>query len=353
MRKNKKPVEALLIMHLSSLDVYHDMYGSKEAWDMAERIIDAMSSHGGPVIVVDMLWETGHLHDSEAREHVYEHALFPMLDQGTAILIVHDECWESEFSETGEPLGEEEYGYHGYWEEFFQELLPVLNDLNVDRIRIAGFWYDPERNSGCALYTGQWLSGAFDVRYDEEILGRDFPMDSKLDTELQNNAAVPLILRGLAAEAIKAGSWEEFKHDFIIQIKHGLYWHWTNNPNFMIDPSRGPRDMSSMSVGGVSPGTLMITSDIDAWADYGSHNKGRAYAATIDMRDVPRDAYHQVGRGFGNEFMVMDTRRARVIEVLPRKKAFSKDHQQRKYLPKNEKELYEFYVSATTKEPLL
>ena len=170
----KNHTEALLIMHLSSLDVYSDAHGAKKAAVMAERLIDAMSSHDGPVIVVDMLWETGRHHDSEAREEIYKRALFPMLDQGTAILIVHDEGWESEFSESGEPLGEDECGYQGYWPEFFQELLPVLNELDVDSIRIGGFWYDPEHQSGCAWYAGQWLSRAFDVRYDKKILGRAF-----------------------------------------------------------------------------------------------------------------------------------------------------------------------------------
>ena len=48
-------------------------------------------------------------------------------------------------------------------------------------------------------------------------------------------------LLGLAAEAIKAGSFEEFKKDFILQTKHGLYWHITDNPNFEIDPNRPKR----------------------------------------------------------------------------------------------------------------
>ena len=178
MRKTpKNHTEALLIMHLSSLDVYSDVHGAKKAAVMAERLIDAMSSHHGPVIVVDMLWETGRHHDSEAREEIYERALFPMLDQGTAILIVHDEGWESDFSWQGKPLSEcvdEEMGYTGYWPEFFQELIPVLNELGVDSIRMGGFWYDPEHDHGCALAAGTYLSSMFDVRYDEKILGRAY-----------------------------------------------------------------------------------------------------------------------------------------------------------------------------------
>ena len=170
-KRSKTHTEALLIMHLSSLDCYFDMYGAVKAKQMADRLIKAMSYHDGPVIVVDEMWETGRRRDSEAREQVYEHALFPMLDQGTAILITHDEGWESEFSEIGEPLTEEEYGYSGYWPELFQELFPVLNELGVDSIKIGGFWYDPKHNTGCALYLGQQLSDSFEITYAKSILG--------------------------------------------------------------------------------------------------------------------------------------------------------------------------------------
>jgi hypothetical protein len=173
----KKQAEALLIMHLSSLDCYFDIYGAKKADQMAEKLIEAMSFHNGPVIVVDELWEIGIRHDSEAREKIYELALFPMLEQGTAILIAHDEGWESDFSWQGKPLSEcvdEEMGYTGYWPELFQELLPVLNELNINRIRIGGFWYDPGYNHGCALAAGRYLSRMFDVKYDEKILGRAY-----------------------------------------------------------------------------------------------------------------------------------------------------------------------------------
>jgi hypothetical protein len=65
-------------------------------------------------------------------------------------------------------------GYTGYWPEFFQELIPVLNELGVDSIRMGGFWYDPEHDHGCALAAGTYLSSMFDVRYDEKILGRAY-----------------------------------------------------------------------------------------------------------------------------------------------------------------------------------
>lgn len=158
-------------------------------------------------------------------------------------------------------------------------------------------------------------------------------MNFKLWLESQykfNMKRLPLILQGLAAEAVKAGSFTEFKKDFTLQIKHGLYWHWTDDIYFKIDSERGPRDMSSLAAGGMDEGKLMITSDIDAWANYGT----RPYAALIDMTEVPRNGYRQVNRGFGNEFFVSDPSKAKVLEVLPRKQAFAKDRQQRSLLSK-------------------
>jgi hypothetical protein len=151
------------------------------------------------------------------------------------------------------------------------------------------------------------------------------------------------ILQKLAAEAKKTSSFEEFEKDFILQIKHGLYWHWTDDPNFIIDPQKGPRDMTGMGGGSFSPGKLMITSHLDAWSEYGN----RQYAAIIDMSDVPRNAYYQVSRGFGNEFWVSDPSRAKVEKVLTRKQAIQFDRRQHKYLPQSEEQLRQFYDSNT------
>ena len=164
--------------------------------------------------------------------------------------------------------------------------------------------------------------------------------------ESRNFNQLPLILKGLAAEARKAGSWEEFEKDFLRQIKHGLYWHWTDDPDFKIDSTKGPRDMSSMAFGTMDVGKLMITSDLDNWASYGSGGKGRKYVAIVDMTEVPRNAYQQVSRGFGNEFFVSDPSRAKVIAVLPRSKALAKNREQHKYLPQSEEALREFYNSV-------
>ena len=154
---------------------------------------------------------------------------------------------------------------------------------------------------------------------------------------------IPPSLAGLVAEARKCDTWQEFEKDYLGQIKHGTYWHFTDNPNFTIDPAKGPRDMSSMApVNSFSPGKLMITSNLSDWLDYGK----RQYVAQIDMSMVPKSAYYQVNRGFGNEFWVDDPSKAKVIAVMPVRKAIGIDKRIHNLVPKNPQELEDFFYKA-------
>jgi hypothetical protein len=158
---------------------------------------------------------------------------------------------------------------------------------------------------------------------------------------------ISFALRGLAAEAKKASTFEEFEHDFSADIKHGKYWHVTTDPKFAIDPAKGPRDASSIGDGSREAGKLMVTSDLENWTDF--YGKSRPYAAEIDMSSVPRNAYHQVSRGFGNEFFVNDPSNAKVARVLPVKEAIKIDKQHQKALEDwigGEDDLKNFYELA-------
>ena len=151
----------------------------------------------------------------------------------------------------------------------------------------------------------------------------------------------PQSLKGLAAEALKVDSAKEFEKDYIIQIKHGTYWHITEDPNFQIDPSKGPKDMSSMAHGEMSVGKLMVTSDLKYWAE---NYKGlRGYAAEIDMSRVPKSDYYQVNRGFGNEFWVKDPSKAKVVRVVPLQQAFRINRYNHSKIPQSYEELESFY----------
>lgn len=107
--------------------------------------------------------------------------------------------------------------------------------------------------------------------------------------------------------------------------------------------------MSSMSNGGMVAGKLMITTDLHHWSLYGNNRKGRKYVAIIDMSNVPRNAYQQVSRGFGNEFFVSDPSQAKVTKVVFRARAFQIDREHHKMLPNSREALFDFYKKATGK----
>lgn len=228
---------------------------------------------------------------------------------------------------------------------------PVVIEVDAGRMHGDGHEFFLSNNN-------VWLTKSVPKEYlgDSSVIGDSLPrlkrasFDPKAVRERrrglrpkQSSGGIPAALRGLAAEARKCGSFEEFERDFLGEIKHGTYWHWTEDPNFEIDPSKGPRDMSSLSTGRTDTGKLMVTSHLDAWSDYGPGGEGRPYAALIDMSDVPRGAYRQVRRGFGNEFYVSDPSKARVEAVYPRGRAFQVDKERAAALPQSSRELEEFY----------
>jgi hypothetical protein len=154
---------------------------------------------------------------------------------------------------------------------------------------------------------------------------------------------IPKVLQPLVLEARKYNTWEEFEKAYLGQIKHGIYWHLTDNPNFTIDPLKGPRDMSSMAIGkNIDVGKLMITSHLENWLGYGK----RQWAAQIDMSDVDPKDFWQVNRGFGNEFFINDPSKAKVIRVVPLKNALAIDRYYDKLIPQNEEELIDFFYKS-------
>ena len=159
---------------------------------------------------------------------------------------------------------------------------------------------------------------SLDTMAGEEEEEEEEPMSPAIQPKVTQR--IPTRLRPLAEEAVKYDTFDEFETAFLRDIKHGRYYHVTDNPNFTIDPLRGPRDMSSMA-GQAAPqkGKLMITSDLGTWAE--EYKGTRQYVAIIDMSQVPKNKYWQVNRGFGNELWVDDPSMAKVIKVVPMKQA--------------------------------
>lgn len=148
---------------------------------------------------------------------------------------------------------------------------------------------------------------------------------------------LPPKLQPLAREARQYDTAEAFVKGFSLDIRRGLYYHITENPDFKITESMGPRDMSSMATGEMIPGKLMVTSDLDYWlANY----PNRKYVAIIDMSYTPLKEYWQVNRGFGNELFVNDISKAVVLKVVTveQAKRYDRDFRQtvHKYLGNRE-----------------
>lgn len=166
---------------------------------------------------------------------------------------------------------------------------------------------------------------------------------------LTESSKIPKILEPLACEARKYSDFEKFANAYSIEIKHGLYYHVTGDPNFYIDPEKGPRDMSSMAYGEMTPGKLMITSDLGLWSFY---YKERPYVAIVDMCDVPKEKYYQVKRGFGNEFYVSDPSKAKVTAVISKEAGYARDRRYHEKLPQSKEELKVFWEKVWGKKHL-
>lgn len=155
-------------------------------------------------------------------------------------------------------------------------------------------------------------------------------------------------LSPLELEAIKYDNFNDFEFAYLGDIKHGRYFHVTDNPNFNIDPNYAPRDMSSMATGPSSNKGMMITSDLDLWL---FEFPERQYVAEIDMSNVNPKDYYQVKRGFGNEFWVTPegVAKAKVIRVFTRKNALQSSHRYFNRLPESSEGLRNIWELAHQK----
>jgi len=211
-----------------------------------------------------------------------------------------------------------------------------------------------------------WFNvGNFDSEDDMENERRKYKEklekeeDERLEKLMRERLDWHIGIIGLASEARKYDTYEKFEKAYTREIKHGIYYHITDDPNFYIDSEKGPRDMSSMSTGKVEKGKLMITSDLDYWLAeyYDEREQPREYVALIDMSNVDKDDYYQVNRGFGNEFFVDDPSKAKVISVISVDRAKRIYEQWNKNKPQSKEELEKFYYKHGTnplkRNPLL
>lgn len=167
--------------------------------------------------------------------------------------------------------------------------------------------------------------------------------------KLTENLDITQTLRKFASHY---DNFNDFQKSFLVDLNHGYYWHLTNDPNFTINPQKGPRDMSSIAKGQIrEPGALMVTTHLDHWDDeYNNPEVTRPLAALIDLSDIDPRKLKQVDRGFGNEFYLTPelARQAKLVEIMPIEKARSLDKRLHSTLPTNKNELMNIWNSQHT-----
>lgn len=141
------PPQALVIVHLSSLDSYTDYAGSEEGKLLGERLTRAILGHDGPVIIVDQGWETGY-RPSRPRETLLEE-IQPRRD---IIWIQFDEAGES-------------------WDDFFPKLYAALDQVGARSAVVGGVWYEPSLHTGCATFVYLNLRQRMPTVVDEDLVG--------------------------------------------------------------------------------------------------------------------------------------------------------------------------------------
>lgn len=157
--------------------------------------------------------------------------------------------------------------------------------------------------------------------------------------EEKQEKSVSKWLLPLANEAKHYDSFEEYSKAYSLDAIRGIYYHFTENENFEIDPELGPRDFSSMSFGKMTDkNAIMVTSEFSHW--YDNYKNNRKYVALLDCSDIKKS---QVGRGFGNEFYIKDSSKCKLIKVMTLKQAKDFVRKFDKLIPHSNEELLYLY----------
>lgn len=147
-----KKVEALIIVHLSSLDAYtsfmreesgHKAHGE----ELGQELTKAILNHPGPVYIIDQGWDVGY-RESAPREELLE-----KIKGRKDIRWLH--------------FDEAESG----WDDFLPYFKRRLDREGITSAVLGGIWYDPEEESGCVTEVLKNLREIMPVRVDPSIVG--------------------------------------------------------------------------------------------------------------------------------------------------------------------------------------
>lgn len=172
----KKEIEALVIIHLSSLDSYSDI--EKEAsgdythsYQLASDMAEAVLKHDGPVFIVDQGWLfVGR--ESRARGSFIEE-IGVDYDQ-VQKLAEEGDVFEIQTYEQHEPRRitwirfDEEYEDWGSFLDFLQK---KLKEAKVDKVVLGGLFFESDLSEGCVTFTYKELLKTIPTKVDQGLVG--------------------------------------------------------------------------------------------------------------------------------------------------------------------------------------
>lgn len=151
--------EALVIVHLSSLDSYTQQ--GREAGDeslgdlLADALIKEIREHKGPVYIVDQGWSVGR-RESRPRMRVLN-------SLRRKVTWMHfDEADQS-------------------WDDFDRDVVRRLKKDGVTSVVLAGVWFRKDLSSGCVSEAYLLLAKHFDTVVNERICGLEEDIDELLE----------------------------------------------------------------------------------------------------------------------------------------------------------------------------
>jgi len=145
---------ALVIVHLSSLDSYTWQAGEDLGYELAATIGDAIREHPGPVYIIDQGWEYAG-RQSKPRMEVLESVKRRSATLPPVSWIKYDEA------DPDDPD----------WPEFLAILTDRLRNDGVGKVEVGGIWYDPAFESGCATEVYLGLRKHFPTTVNRDLVG--------------------------------------------------------------------------------------------------------------------------------------------------------------------------------------
>ena len=173
---SKKEVEALVLIHVSSLDSYADLEKESSgdydhSFQLAGDMAKAALEHKGPVFIADQGWLfIGR--ESRPRQYFVEEIGVEYEDlhkKAEEVLQGKDPVYEQhEPRDITWILFDEQFQD---WTEFLDLLRKKLREAKVDKVLLGGLFFEHDLSEGCVTFTYKELLKTLPTKVDEGLVG--------------------------------------------------------------------------------------------------------------------------------------------------------------------------------------